>query len=353
MSREYEHGFENDYLEDWTASNAAASALQARTGNYSCRLYHNPFNADAVGYIQRTFTAADEVFVQAAFYVATMTGDLYERIGVYLDNVASPDPLYVYVDAKNHNTLYWSWSGSSGSESYGWAEDAWIVMEIHAKVDPAGNETLQVKMDGTLIIDEEGEYSVGFNTFDRVTLHAIGEKVGLGYSEVDVYWDDFFLNNEDGAEDNSWPDQIRLYPLDVMGVGTYTQLDRGGVDSGANWSQLDELPPDAAEWVEGDTVGEKDSYHIDNTPATIAGVPYNIRAIVMRGRAQTTIGGTGAAFRPFVLSGGSLPSDCVDQWVLTTSWAPYRCRRIQDPDAGPGDWERAAVDAAEIGVRVE
>jgi len=351
MARQFDHGFENDYLEDWTPVNASASGAQKRTGNYSVYFSRDDIGGPTVCSLTRAFTAKDEVYVQGAFYNDYMTANTAKWIGIKLDNAGSADELFVYVDALDHTTLYWSWSGSSGSVPFAWVNDAWYVMEVHAKVDPAGNEVLQVRIDGQELIDVSGEYSVAFSTFDKVQLYALASGNVGGWTKVHMFWDDFFLNDTDGASDNDWVNQKRLYPLYTTADGTYTELDRGGVDSGSNEGQIDELPPDGTEWVESATVDEKDSYDIDDTPALIDGVAYAIHSLVLRGRAKVTIGGMGAGWVPFLLSGGSIPSSCPSHWTPTTSWLPYRCRRTLDPN-GDISWVRAAVDLAEIGVKV-
>lgn len=356
MARLYDYGAESGGIEDWVVSHAAVSGVQKHTGSYALRLYRS-YIYGISGSAYHNFDSAAEVYAQFAVYINTLTGpgnDVRFRFRLY-DKDDGSNPVEVTFRENDKNNIRYEWGSlADATAAFVWANATWYVVEVHAKIQAGGDETLQITIDGTTVLDWTGEAAPGWTEFDRLHFYAYTtDEAGPPTTSVfDVYIDDVFVNSAAGAESNSWVGQLRLWPLPVTGAGVYTQLARGGVDSGANWSQVDEIPYDTTEWVREAIARKKDSYEVTDTPATIAGTVYDIRAVILRGRARVTIGGLNAGLRAFVLSGGSIPDYCpCPDWTPSVQWDTYRCRYPDNP-ADDQDWERADVDAIEAGVKV-
>ena len=61
---------------------------------------------------------------------------------------------------------------------------------------------------------------------------------------AELYFDDLAINTNSGAYQNSWPGDGKIVHIRPNEAGDNAQWNRGGTDSGANWSQVSEVTPD-------------------------------------------------------------------------------------------------------------
>jgi len=122
-----------------------------------------------------------------------------------------------------------------------------------------------------------------------------------------------------------------------------TQLSRGGADSGTNWGQVDERPPnDATDYVFSSTVNQYDLYNIPD----LTGFG-SVQAATLWLRAQKDDAGS-ALIAPMIKS-GAVENQAADQ-ALPTSWAFLQKVYNIDPTDSAA-WTVAKINALQIGAK--
>jgi hypothetical protein len=88
-------------------------------------------------------------------------------------------------------------------------------------------------------------------------------------STLDIVFTDIVIIRGDATAPNDWAGEGSLVYLRPDGDSAVAWT-RGGADSGANWSQVDETTPtDATDYVESNTSGQVDDYTLSATPAAV------------------------------------------------------------------------------------
>lgn len=194
----------------------------------------------------------------------------------------------------------------------------WVYIE--GKVDrtgAAGSHIVEFRVDGTVIASRtNANLSAGVLTFN------VGGNLLLEANTTGTwYFDDVIVCDSTTSYMNDYLGDIKgLEALRPDGAGTSTQWTRGGTDSGANWSQLEETPPnDVTDYVLSNTLDQIDIYTLGNTPAsilsgdTIVGVFPGVRFAV-----DTSTGADPDITVGVVVSGNHDESGAID--VSNTSW---------------------------------
>lgn len=137
------------------------------------------------------------------------------------------------------------------------AVDTSYYIELAGLVDNSGNFTCNLYDDsGTLL--------------ESISGSAVDTRDGAGSVEATVwgttgYWEDAYF---DSSGQVYGPCQVEMSAPN--GAGDLSQLTRSGVDSGANWSQVDEIPVGTADSVNS-TGDQYDCYAFPNR--SVAGTP--------------------------------------------------------------------------------
>lgn len=298
--------------------------------------------------------SAQEIWISGNVYLGGRfpTTEFRRELRVGWNNSVTPDLGYFYLRGINDQRIGWSWSGQGESKVYAVADTTWYFVIVHAKVDPAGVEVVEAWVNGVQEFSWTGEATVAFSSIDRLYFYGSDIRYAGGSSgQVQHRFDNFVVNSVAGAEDNDNPRQVYFVGLPVTGVGAVTQLLRGGVDSGANWNQVNEIPPDGAEWVYGGDpeIGFQDTYAATNVPGLIDGIDYEVRGVLVEGRHRLSAVDGGDGIRPLIRTYGT---NYVGAAVSPgTAWEPYQERWRLNPNTSAA-WSKAEVDAAEPGVEV-
>ena len=157
----------------------------------------------------------------------------------------------------------------------------------------------------------------------------------------------WYLIEVDATAPNDFLGHIRFAAPQPTGNGNSSQLvgsDGNGVD---NYLLVDDPPlthDSDATYVQSGTVGEKDTYAMDNLPTT----PLSIIAVCPLIIATKTDAGT-RSIKQVVRSGGADYDG--DPAFLGTSYNTFKQAFIVDPSTGVA-WTESAVNAIETGVKV-
>lgn len=215
--------------------------------------------------------------------------------------------------------------------------DGWVYIEMYADINNSTG-TFAVKVDGVLDINFIGDTQTGANSvISTVEFTAVG-------ADTDRRVDDIVINSPAGDNNNTWPGIVRLLPSYPNNSGSSTQLSRGGVDTGQNYSQVNEVPYSANQYVYGNAVDQEDLYNIQDPT-----IPANaeIKNIIVNAIAKVD---SGAGMIALMAKSGAVQSQGSDKSIGISDRLYQEVWNI-DPSTS-GTWSAAAINNLEIGVKI-
>jgi hypothetical protein len=223
--------------------------------------------------------------------------------------------------------------------------DAWHHLDVRIVAATGATGTVEVWLDGARVINATSVRTAQSSaTLGSVSLGMTSAPVGQTAATAAAYhaYDDLRIQDTAGSVNagRAGDESIRL--LVPTGPGDATQLARGGTDSGANWSQVDEVPPTgSADYVSSDTVGQMDLYNL----STVAVASVSAVEVIVQG---FNAGGGGSinlvTKSPAGQSDGSASS-------LTATPTLYK-RLLETDPADAATWSSAKIDALQAGAKV-
>lgn len=233
-------------------------------------------------------------------------------------------------------------TGSSGSNGViTFPSGQYILVEAHVKIGNSPNGVIEVLMDGSLALSYTGDTQ-------PASLTTINN---LQYTNTAtaIYIDDIAINDTTGVNDNSWCGDGRILMMNPVAAGDVTQLTRGGTDTGANWSQVDEVPPDGdTTYVYSSGSGQYDFYNL-SSGSSIVGASDTITRVYIESRSRE-LSATGEAIRLGIISSGS------EYWssdmAVTTSYGRYEANTWLENPATGLPWTITDLDNLQAGVKV-
>jgi hypothetical protein len=140
---------------------------------------------------------------------------------------------------------------------------------IELKIDQtggAGASIVEARLDGTVFATSSTRsLSAGILTFNLG-----GNLNAEAQTQGSWHFDDLVINDSTGSYSNTYPGNGGLVCIRPTGDSSVAWT-RSGTDSGANWSQLDETPPnDVTDYVTSNTLDQIDLYTLADTPAAVA-----------------------------------------------------------------------------------
>lgn len=366
MSRLFQAGWETSLIEQLgavsstglgglgTATVVSATPV-ARSGTYCLRCGLTS-NSNATGYARLSVTHASKT-------------ELYCALALYRHNAAdaafAPGTAFLHLNdvAGNVNTViccesdgtiraYYVAAGGTapssanltliGASTIGVAADTWTLVEVRAIAATGATGTLQIRVGGVSGLSASSQRTAQTNANFGATVveywRLQASSVTAGYFAVD----DLRVNDTVGSVNISWPGDESIRLMVPNAAGDLTQLARGGTDSGANWSQVDEVPPTGStDYVSSDTVGQTDLYNL----STVAVASVSAVEVIVQG---FNAGGGGSIYLPTKTGAGQ--SDGTGQALTAT---PTILKRLLELDpADSAAWTAAKIDALQTGCKV-
>lgn len=221
----------------------------------------------------------------------------------------------------------------------------WTSIEVHIVAATGSTGTVEVKINGATVITATSQRTsqtnanlLGFGLdFTRINNPTAGSTATY------VAFDDLVVNDTAGSVNNSWCGDQSIIMLKPNAAGDSTQFSRGGADSGSNFGQVDESPPNAlTDYVYDTTVGHMDLYNVNNaTVVSVSAVEVLTQAF--------NVDGTGGSMN-LVTKTGAGQSDGSAQNIGGT---PAYYRRLLETDpADSAAWDQTKINALQIGVKV-
>ena len=334
MARIWMSGLEAGHIQIFdTYSGASISAAQARTGSYSVYL-----SADT-HYVRSALPAAiAEVYFRFGFHTDLFDGTrlfyLYDSGGTAQFALTVQKEIHMFEarrGAYNGTVL------GRGGEIH---QNRWHCVEVRLKVDNAAG-VVQVKVDGTLVIDFAGD------TQETANANVLSFQFGIAGDTLNhTYIDDIAFNDTAGGVNDSWIGRGGIPAIFPEGVGNSTDLGLFPNGGEANWEDVDDVPPDDdTSYVFDDLIDDHDSYEMDDLIAT-----GTISAVQWLARAKSDLVGAPEIMR--VLRIGGVDYDGAVDIAIDADYDYYPEIFDEDPNAGPGVWTAAAVNGMEVGVKI-
>lgn len=245
-----------------------------------------------------------------------------------------------------------------GSTSSALANDQWYRVEL--KVD---DTTLSATTVEARVYSASDETALLWNPSGTINITATPDRFSFQNSNnasLDYVITDIVIIEGDATAPNSWAGRGSIGYLRPNEAGANAVWARGGTDSGANWSQTEETPPDdATTYVQSNTSGDIDDYNLDATPAGVASDDViNWVAPGARFAVSATTGGD-PDFVMRVTAGGNTAESGNVSGAGATAYASYQTTPVlvvpmvlvDLPGASTAPWTKSDLDSAQIGIR--
>lgn len=292
--------------------------------------------------------AKTDVWHRFGFYAhpLTSTGELV--IAALQDSGATAQHCLTYTPGDQLIRARLSNSTSStllATSSLTMGPDAWHLIEWRSQMSSTSSGIVEVWLDGARVINFTGD-NVSSTTANMQTL-LLGQSATVAAATVaNAYYayDDLAVNDTAGSRNNGQIGDGKVFLLKPSGAGSTTSQTRGGTDTGANYSQVNELPPSMAQYVLSATAATRDTYALEDVPAGSWAV--NCCEVLAYGQNSDA----GAGSLGLTIKSGTTTNEGTAQSLVTT--AQY-LRQLYETDPNTSaTWTVAAVNALEAGTTV-
>jgi len=240
------------------------------------------------------------------------------------------------------NNMVVTVTGSSGSSAVAGVPSAqYSLFETHVKIANTGG-VIECAIDGVPIFGFTGDTQpASLTTIDNFQWGAAGT--------IPFYMDDIAINDTAGLNDNTWCGDGRVLLMTPDADGDTIELTRGGTDSGANWSQVDEIPPNNdTDYVYSTGSGQYDLYQF-TSGSLIVPADSTIARVWVEARSRETAA-DGDSIQLGIKSGGT------ENWssdiAVTTAYNRYVGTDMLVNPVSATTWTISDLDALQAGVKV-
>ena len=339
------------------------SSATKRSGAYSLRISSLPSGA-AKG-IQYQF-ANNASFLARWFprtYLCIATLPSAENTIIELNDAAAFTTPVVKVTLDNTGVLrLYDEDGVIGSPSSALTADGttwyWIDFEFYA-VSGSATGVVRCRLDGTEFAGAtDRNLSVGINNL------CLGGNLLLeAQTTGEWFFDDVAVNDPQGSFQNSYPYASNIIRLKPDSAGDNNAWARGGTDSGANWSQTDEITPDdATDYVASGTLNQVDDYNVEATPAALdSGATINVVVVGCRNTLSSATGGDPRVVLRIKASASGTVEESSELAKNNVVWntnndgtkpSNYLLTLYDLPGASTTAWTKSTLDTMQIGARI-
>jgi len=320
------------------SSGVVVSDIQARTGAYS---FYVDNRDDVMPFSVNNLT---EVFLRFGIYPTGSAGQEYMALAgiVQFYNSANQPQVSISRDVSTGAIYAMLGQGDGGALGNGGvlALNQWHCVEVRHLINNTTG-VVQVKLDGTLVIDYTGDTQKDATTNIATIQFKSTYVTSGGWRITTGYIDDIAINDTSGTKNNSWPGLGGIVWCPVDGDGMVSEMTPSAGDD--NYACVDEVPASDDDYVSGlASEGNTDFYTIDESNLPANGT---INAIKLCYRAKVDEGS--GVVVPLASAGGG--PGVGDEQSLSTSFAQIS----QTFEVDPGDDSEltlAKVKAMQIGL---
>lgn len=353
MARLIQSGFELNSatagIEVTATTSGAISSTIPRTGTYALKA-----------------TGTSQSFIRLNWETSLTAGPFFIRFYFYIDTASNgTTTIFTSVNANNLQLKLTSanklqlFNGASqiGSDSSALSTGQWYRIEV--KFDNTGGAGAgigEAKIDGASAFATSSTLTYANNNDD----FNLGGNINSEGKTGTYYFDDIAVNNSTGSSQNGYPGVGQIVHILPDSAGDQAQWTRAGTDTGANYSQVNEVTPDdAGTSVSTSTLNQEDLHNLAASPSTIGSSDtINVVAVGLR---VTGSGGGGNAVKAEIeaSSGGT-----IEQGASISPPAAYRTNNADTnlpslyslvlydlPGASTTAWTKADLDTTQIGYK--
>jgi len=228
-----------------------------------------------------------------------------------------------------------------GAASTPMAASTWCHVEVRLVAATGATGTLEIWLNGVRVLNATAVRTAQATANNNTLVLEYASGQALSTHTCHHVFDDLRIQDTAGTRNNARPGDEAIRLIVPNAAGDLTQLTRAGTDSGANWSQVDEVPADTADYVTGAGAGLTDLYHRTDLAAT------TVSAVNVLALASNAAGGGTVALvvkTPAGQSAGTAVS-------LGTTWG-WTNRLLETDPSGGAAWDSAKLAAVQIGCAV-
>src|SRR3990167_8564444 len=345
---------------DWQTSTTGTPVIETtdfRSGAAALRI-NSAAGAENIQHIFRTTQGP----CWTRFYFKVVAGATGNDVTIIATLNGATARVGVLINA-DETLEFWNLEDSAqvGASSSAISLDTWYRLEYLIDSTTLASTAIEARLyaasdESTLLWNPSGTINLALNP-DRFRLG-----IPSADATLDIIYEDGAINDNSGSFENSWPGEGEQIMLRPSAAGDNADWTRGGTDSGANWSQEEEAPPDdVTTYVQSNTSGQIDDYNLDATPAAMASD--DVINCVQVG-VRFAISGAGGADQDFVLrikasSGGTVEESAALSGAGDTSYQSYKIATPRQyaltlydlPGGSATAWTKADLDAAQVGIR--
>lgn len=222
--------------------------------------------------------------------------------------------------------------------------NVWTLIEVHLIAATGATGTCEVKINGVSVISATSQRTCQTNAnFGGLGLQFVRMAAGGGSTGTYLAFDDLRVNDTTGSVNTSWCGDEAILMLKPNAAGDSTQFSRGGADSGTNYGQVDDVPPNGlTDYVYDTVTGHMDLYNL----TTVTVVSVSAVEVILQG---FNVDGSGGSVN-LVTKTAAGQNDGTAQNLIGT---PSYLHRLLDTDpADSGAWTQAKIDALQVGPKV-
>lgn len=239
----------------------------------------------------------------------------------------------VQITLSTNGNVVVNYNGGSQQASYIPTAGVWNYWEVGITFGSGTSGSVTVRVNGSPIITVTGVDTIGSG-------NAYFNDIIFGDNGVSQsYIDDFYICDGSGSAYNTFLGDVRVYGLLPAGAGSSTQWTPNGAAS--NYECMNQVPPNASDYVSSSTPGQVDLYTMQTVPAAA-----QIIGVQVSYYAQKTDSGTRTL--QSVVKSGSVQAEGAEN-NLGTSPQYFQDVFYNDPNTGAA-WTLAAVNAMQVGI---
>lgn len=313
-------------------------------GNYCLRAAYPGGTMDTTYRAFPLPASKTEVWVRFSF-LSNMSSSSNLGIAVLEDSSGAAQTSLYYNHSDKFLRVY-SGNGSTllATSSATLLANTWYTIDWRTLISTATTGASEVWIDGVQAINFSGDNSAT-STLNVATLK-LGQVAAAGFSNGGGHFgfDDLAINDTAGSINNARIGDGRIVLLKPNGAGTNADQTRGGTDSGANWSQVDDFPPSMSDYVYASTAAARDTYALQDVPSG----SWTVNAVEVLSYAQNSTSGSGSL--GLTVKSGATTNEGTAQSLAASS---QYVRQLYETDPNTGvAWTVAAVNALEAGTTV-
>jgi hypothetical protein len=309
------------------------SATGRRTGSLGMRSNNVTTNGAAVKY----FTASSTIILGIAVYRNTTTASTTMTERPYFVFRTGETAQYSLTMGSGTDHSFELRSGGTGGTILGTTSQtplqSWIYLEIKiVRHGTAG--VLEVRFDGVTEITLTEQDTSGTD-IDNVYIQCPGT------SRKAAWYDDMYICNDQGTTNNDFLGDVRVDAYLPASDGADQDFTLStGTDT---FALLNDVPPDAASYVEGDTLGDRVSTKVDATATD-----REILGVVTSNICNQSAGSGVLKIKPFALAG--VDEVLGPEYQLLDTY--LRCPQILEKAPDATDWSYLKLNNTEFGIEI-